>query len=97
MVVNNKPLALMDEVDILREYENEYVCDLILPNHKLNVDKLKEILPEDVINEVRGILVASKEEMPDSLRWDLLGTSSFTVKSAYKSVAGNYLKEESLT
>lgn len=53
-------------------------------------------LSEEVFNEARGIPVAKEIDMPDSHCWELSGTGSFTVSSAYHLISGNMQKENNL-
>lgn len=56
--VSDKPLSLKEGVAIPAYGVNSCVCDFILPNLEWDLNKLKDVLPAEIVDEVCGIPVA---------------------------------------
>ncbi|CAH9100084.1 unnamed protein product [Cuscuta epithymum] len=60
------------------------VADFITSNKEWNVGKLEEMLPKDVVDNVRAVPLSMEEDIQDGVFWRLSGTGEITIKSAYE-------------
>lgn len=80
-------------MDIPVDHERAIVSDYILPNLESDFTILYNVLLENMVHDLHGVLVVLEDDVLDALTWNYSGMSTFNVKIAYDLILGNREKE----
>ncbi|XP_019188879.1 PREDICTED: uncharacterized protein LOC109183149 [Ipomoea nil] len=67
--VGEKPLALMENVEIQDSPQESKVSDFILPSRTWDLNRLCQVLPQQAVDLVRAVPIASSDQVKDALFW----------------------------
>nr|GMD42323.1 LINE-type retrotransposon LIb DNA [Ipomoea batatas] len=70
------------------------VSDFILPNRSWDFDRLQDILPSEEVDKIRAIPIPLDEQGPDALYWPNSPGGAFSVREAYRYIAGGESTDE---
>lgn len=92
--VGEQPFGLETEIDIPKIHVDAKVHDFILEDCSLDIAAWQSLLPEEKVDLIYTIPIPVHEGSIDNLFWARSTFSKFTVKSAYKLIAGHQVGEE---
>lgn len=94
--MGDKPLGIIEEIDIPENMACATVSEFILNSREWVIDKLQNLLPIEVVNSIRAVLIPLSQNVRDKLEWPLSGTTFFSICFAYHLIARNFQREDAL-